>query len=136
MSHKAHRLCLVASPRRTEVELPLKFPTGKTPQPPQPLHINDLMRWTVLAVCLRSFANKMTDREQNIAPRTNNLTSSARAGGRLIAVQWKSCRVCGGRWEVSDCRETPGTLSGRAGTEPLLLRSPVFIGLRQISKPA
>lgn len=28
-----------------------------------------------------------------------------------------------------------GALSGRAGTEPLPLRSPVFFGLRQMSKP-
>ena len=35
---------------------------------PQPLNINDLMRADSLALCLRCFANRVTDRERYIAP--------------------------------------------------------------------
>ena len=52
---------------------------------PRPLNINDLMRADCLALCLRCFANRVTDRERYIAPQTEHPTSSAQGGWAFIS---------------------------------------------------
>jgi hypothetical protein len=85
------------------------------------------MRADCLALCLRLFANNVTDRERYIAP--SRLTPNFERTGGWAFISGGVEVLPGVRWVGG------GALSGKAVTEPLPLRSPVFFGLRQISYP-
>ena len=84
------------------------------------------MRADCLALCLRIFANRVT--RQGALQCAPELTPKFERTGGWEFMSGGVEVLPGVRWVGG------GALSGRAVTEPLPLRSPVFFGLRQMSK--